>query len=370
MLKQLVTYEEVSLSPLLQGLTEEQVSSFVSAGVVETYGDGQTIIEEGEEGNALYLILSGCVLISSPPDPEIAKLTPDDGLVSQYEGDFFGEMALLDLEPRSASVVSVGKTRLLKFTREAIQTLFAADDNLRFLLLINIARTMSRRLRATNLRKKTYVRAHHENVSALEVSEKIQDILIQRTIQLATLNERLEHEIRERKKAEAKIKELAIHDGLTRLLNQAEFYRRFHDELERCKRYGNPFSLLMGDLDNFKQINDTYGHRVGDKVLRVVSEVFRERVRAVDQVARYGGEEFAILMPGITKEQALQAAERLRRTIEQTKITTAEGKLVKVEISFGVAAYPADGTEQDTLFKAADQALYEAKRLGRNRVVG
>lgn len=369
-MSQLITYEEVCLSPLLQGLTEEQVTRFVSRGVVETFSDGESIVEEGEEGHALYLILSGQVLISSPPDPEITKLVRDDHLVSQYEGDFFGEMALLDLEPRSATVRSVGETQLLKITREAIQELFEQDENLRFVLMINIARTMSRRLRVTNLRKKTYVQTHHEDASALEVSEKIQNILIERTIQLADLNERLEHEIRERKKAEAKIKELAIHDGLTRLLNHAEFYRRFHEELERCKRYGTPFSFLMGDLDNFKQINDTCGHRVGDKVLRAVADIFRARVRAVDQVARYGGEEFAILMPGITKGQALQAAERLRRTIAGAKVITEGGEPVEVRISFGVAAYPEDGGDQDALFKAADQALYDAKRRGRNQVVG
>jgi diguanylate cyclase (GGDEF)-like protein/PAS domain S-box-containing protein len=171
------------------------------------------------------------------------------------------------------------------------------------------------------------------------------------------------------KKSEARLKDLSIRDGLTGLLNHKEFHRRLRDELERSRHYGHPFSLLMLDLDHFKDINDTYGHLAGDEALCSVALLIQEEARVVDVVARYGGEEFAVILPETSAMGALDLAERIRRIVAGQKITCASGLAVSVTISIGVAVFPDDASSEEKLIAQADAALYTAKRTGRNRVV-
>jgi diguanylate cyclase (GGDEF)-like protein/PAS domain S-box-containing protein len=171
------------------------------------------------------------------------------------------------------------------------------------------------------------------------------------------------------KKSEARLKDLSIRDGLTGLLNHKEFHRRLRDELERSRRYGHPFSLLMLDLDHFKDINDAYGHLAGDEALFSVAALIQEEARVVDVVARYGGEEFAVILPETSAMGALDLAERIRRIVAGQKITCASGLAVSVTISIGVAVFPDDASSEEKLIAQADAALYTAKRTGRNRVV-
>ena len=159
-------------------------------------------------------------------------------------------------------------------------------------------------------------------------------------------------------------------DGLTGLFTRRYFARRLAEEVIRCGNYGDPLSLVMLDVDNFKHYNDTNGHPAGDEVLRTVAEVLRRSFRRTDMVTRYGGEEFAVVMSGLKKEQAYLLAERLRTQIEETHFEFgARQPLGRVTVSAGVASFPQDGGTGDELIAAADQALYEAKRAGRNRVV-
>lgn len=162
---------------------------------------------------------------------------------------------------------------------------------------------------------------------------------------------------------------LSITDGLTKLHN----HRYFQDELARAfeesERYGRPLSLAMIDIDFFKKVNDTYGHAVGDEVLKAVAALYRESVRSTDLVARYGGEEFAVMMPETTHDDALTFAEKIRALVETTPIDTHAGPL-KVTVSIGVASVPQPRTRTSKeLIVAADKALYRAKRNGRNQVM-
>jgi diguanylate cyclase (GGDEF)-like protein/PAS domain S-box-containing protein len=175
------------------------------------------------------------------------------------------------------------------------------------------------------------------------------------------------NDITERKYQEDQIRYLATHDGLTGLYNHREFYRRFKEEVERCKRYHHAFSLLMIDLDHFKNINDSYGHPVGDEVLRTVSQLLKD-IRNVDIIARYGGEEIAIIMPQVGKQAALFVSERLRKKVEDVRISAPGGKKIQITISIGIAVFPDDSEDGDVLIHTADQCLYAAKRLGRNMV--
>jgi two-component system, cell cycle response regulator len=159
-----------------------------------------------------------------------------------------------------------------------------------------------------------------------------------------------------------RMQQMAVTDGLTELANRRSFDRSLERELTRASRTDGRLSVVLLDIDHFKVLNDTYGHVVGDAVLRQVAAALRECGREYDTVARYGGEEFAAVLPGCSSALALQVAERLRRAVEEA------GTDVPVTASCGVATYPYDGMDAGDLLQAADQALYASKRSGRNTV--
>ena len=158
----------------------------------------------------------------------------------------------------------------------------------------------------------------------------------------------------------------AIHDDLTGLHNRRYFYARFIDEIDRANRHGGTISLLFGDIDHFKRVNDTHGHPAGDRVLQLVSSIFQKNLRHSDLVARCGGEEFAVLLFDSSKQQAMQIAENLRRAVADAVLSGEEK--ISVTISFGVAALGDDSLTMEGLIAKADKALYCAKEQGRNRV--
>jgi two-component system cell cycle response regulator len=165
-----------------------------------------------------------------------------------------------------------------------------------------------------------------------------------------------------------RLERLSITDGLTNLYN----HRYFQDELARAfeesVRYGRPLSLAIVDLDFFKKVNDTYGHAVGDEVLKEVSKLFQESIRSTDLAARYGGEEFAVMMPETELHDAMTFAEKIRTLIESAPIQTQAGH-VPVTVSIGVASVPHPKIHAaKELIVSADNALYRAKNGGRNQV--
>lgn len=163
------------------------------------------------------------------------------------------------------------------------------------------------------------------------------------------------------------LKEMAVRDHLTSLYNHNFFYSRLDEEFERAVRYETPLALIMMDIDNFKQINDTYGHRVGDMVLKEISALIKKGVRKTDIVARYGGEEFSVILPHTLLKGAVEEAERIREMVE----SHAYAGLVnhRVTVSVGVASYPQKGAmNSGDLVNHADDALYKAKWSGKNCV--
>jgi diguanylate cyclase (GGDEF)-like protein len=165
-----------------------------------------------------------------------------------------------------------------------------------------------------------------------------------------------------------RMQRMATTDGLTGLVNHRYFQELFDSALARAERYGRELSLLLLDIDHFKSINDTYGHPVGDKVLRRVAAMVGENARRTDVVARYGGEEFAVLLDETTLDGAVLIAERIRQTVEADQLRCETGTF-SCTVSIGVATYPRDAGQKSALIEYADQALYEAKGDGRNRVV-
>lgn len=167
--------------------------------------------------------------------------------------------------------------------------------------------------------------------------------------------------------------ELATIDDLTKLHNRRYFYYRFGQEMERTKRYQRPISCLILDLDDFKKINDSYGHLVGDQTLREVAAIVRENCRVADLAARYGGEEFIVLLPETDPEGARVIAERLRNLIASHQFQTPTGQAFGITASCGVASLvPAELAalgNHELLIQAADDALYQAKNQGKNRCI-
>jgi len=156
-------------------------------------------------------------------------------------------------------------------------------------------------------------------------------------------------------------------DSLTGLANRRALDERLAGEAEHARQLGTNMSFVLADLDNFKQINDRYGHQTGDAVLRAVAAVFAESVREVDLAARFGGEELALVLPGTPLVGARRLAERIRKGIEDLRVPAPNGDLVRVTSSFGAASYPTHGSVE-ALVAAADAALYEAKGAGKNVV--
>ena len=167
----------------------------------------------------------------------------------------------------------------------------------------------------------------------------------------------------ELKRVNDALKELALKDGLTGLHNHRSFQETLKHEVERARRYNHPLSLILIDIDHFKQYNDTFGHPEGDALLKEFGQLLLSHMRSSDFVARYGGEEFVILLPEMAKGEGHLAADKIRRCIEEHPFPNRN-----TTVSMGLSTYPEDGLEGACLVKEADTALYEAKHNGRNRV--
>ncbi len=191
---------------------------------------------------------------------------------------------------------------------------------------------------------------------------------IKSLLRIKALHEALEQKIEELEKTKAKLRKLAVTDGLTGLYNYRAFRGQLHLELSRSNRFQLPVSLLMMDIDHFKNYNDRYGHVNGDKVLKNFARLLQGNIRDVDCLARYGGEEFVLILPGTDKRSARLAAEKFRKLVMDAPFPHAdpvsEGR---VTISIGVASSPEDTNDEETLIRLTDNALYKAKNNGRNR---
>lgn len=216
---------------------------------------------------------------------------------------------------------------------------------------------------------------------SLREVQEIRELLLRQTEGLQTRTRRMLEDVKQardqvdsaNRKIEVlksqmeKVKQEIIIDPLTRAYNRRAFDEKLKHEITSMRRYEQSSSMVIIDIDHFKQVNDTYGHRTGDGVLRVLSGVMRKEIREVDVLARYGGEEFALLLPHTVIDSAFEVAERIRRKVADSRFTY-KGKPFVVTISAGVGSLRADD-DAGSYIERVDKALYEAKRQGRNRVV-
>lgn len=173
---------------------------------------------------------------------------------------------------------------------------------------------------------------------------------------------------KKRYELEKELERMSYTDMLSGLNNRRHFMAFLKKEFERYRRTGKSFSLLMIDIDHFKRINDTYGHPVGDRVIRIVGEILREETREMDFPARIGGEEFAVILPEIDAEDAFKVAERILEKARNRPVDIPGGEPVRFTVSIGIAVATI-GSDETSLINEADEALYRAKREGRNRTV-
>jgi len=213
------------------------------------------------------------------------------------------------------------------------------------------------------------VRALRYAVERKRAEEKIYRMLSEKerlVKELSDANTELE-------KTQAILQDLAIRDELTGLYNRREMDLILQEEMQRSQRYRRPLSLVMLDIDHFKKVNDVYGHPAGDRVLRSFGVLLKNNLRATDRPIRYGGEEFGIVLPELDGGEAWKTAERLRQIIAEYPFSVdgagEEGRTIHLTVSLGVVVFPADADSKEALIEHADQALYEAKRLGRDCAV-
>lgn len=184
-----------------------------------------------------------------------------------------------------------------------------------------------------------------------------------------TISERILGLERKLRETLDQMREMAMHDSLTGAFNRRATYDVIEDELNRSRREEKPLSIIMMDIDHFKNVNDQFGHAAGDEALRRVAQTLRDHIRPYDYVGRWGGEEFLVVVPGSNLEESEHLAERLRIAISTLKIPVDDNEICPLYASFGVTtALPPDVISIDRLVQRADEAMYLAKEQGRNRV--
>ena len=295
--------------PLLQGLDPESIALLATHTRSVSFPANAMIVERGEVGVPLFVVLEGRAGVTDPPPvSELDEATFESG-------DSFGAMSLLDDEPHSTAIQALDDIRLLVLDRADFRDVLAASPTTALQLL----ESLSIQLRGAD--------AHISSLS-----------------------------------------DKAMRDPLTGILNRRAYEERIEEEVGRTLRYDDHFSLVLIDVDQFKSINDEFGHDVGDSVLVWMGRLLTEHTRSADTPFRIGGDEFAILAPATRGEVAHHVTQRIVNVLAEARPRLDFD--VQVTASAGYACCPEHGASVDALFTKADSALYRAKQSGRNRICG
>ncbi len=310
--------QELAQQQLLHGVALESVWGLLSSCLVLALEPGARVLEAGSANQTLFLVLSGRLEV------RLEGQEPHERMGSIEVGQAVGELSVIDAGPASAHVFAAVPTRLLAIDESTFWRLIEVSHE----LAVNLLLLLTDRLRANNTHLTEATR---------------QKRVFERAAQV---------------------------DGLTNLFNRRWLNEQLPRLVQRHARAGEPFSLLVLDIDHFKRFNDHYGHAAGDHVLITVARTIQQCVRPTDLCARFGGEELVVLLPRTALPGALIAAERLRSAIVTASAQAPDGNaLPAVTVSIGAASLLGDESA-DALLARADALLYQAKSEGRNRVVG
>lgn len=300
---------------LFKGVRPEDIQTLLQRCDRRDLAKGEVLLSPGEKNEHVFIVLSGSVdvHVGSPDTPAVATMET---------GACVGEMSIIEDRDPSAFVIGVEDTHMLVIHQTLLWEMVDASHALAKNLLV----VLSERVRSHN-------RVIADNFGALKKFER--------------------H---------------ATTDALTGLANRHAMEDTFPNQIARCVEDEQSVSLIMIDVDNFKQFNDTFGHIAGDRALSAVSRILRTQFRPRDLLVRYGGDEFAVLLPDVEEKRAMEIAERVRAAVSGETGDGSDSLIqIPVRISMGVAALEPQGT-LDTLIRAADAALYRAKHGGRNTV--
>jgi diguanylate cyclase (GGDEF)-like protein len=311
-----IDHRLIHLSKIFRGVNIEDLCHLIDECELISIRENQTLIQANARNEYFYVVLTGSMKVYL--DANI-----DDHFITLLPGDCAGELSLFDGAATSAQVTAASNSRLLKMNEETLWRLIRASHSFSRNLLFLLAK-----------------RLRHDNVAIINGLRHQQEL-----------------------------ENIANIDGLTGLFNRRWMNEYFQRQISRALNDNKPMALILADLDNFKTINDKHGHMVGDEVLFAVASVLSQQVRPTDLLARFGGEEFAFILPETSPEVAHQIAERIRSTLEATKLGFDDDVKVEIHVtlSLGVTNLML-GDNINILLSRADQALYQAKENGRNCV--
>lgn len=311
----LVEHEELERLALFKGVDVAMVAPLVQSCHVRELAVGEALIHCGRSNEYLYLVLEGRLSVR-------LRAADADPLAFIESGETVGELSLIDKQPASASLVAEEPCRVLVLDEEIVW------------ILINTSHAVS-----SNLIFALVQRMRNGNDLIFESRSRLEQYRFHATV-----------------------------DALTGLFNRHWLNQMLPRQMHRATSSDDPMSLVMIDVDHFKDYNDTHGHLAGDHALGAAAEAVRDSIRPADMAARYGGEEFLVILPSCALEGARTVAERLRSAVETTRVTVpGGGELPGVTASFGIAEGEPEMSMNDFIGRC-DEALYRAKRAGRNRV--
>jgi len=325
-------FQAFASSPLLRSFTPDEVAEIYATGRPVRLGRGKTLFRRGDDGDSMYVILSGRIQLIFPTDIQPKVLGP---------GDFLGELALVSPDHvRTATAVGLDEGELQVFDQQAFETLLETKPR----LLVSLLKWISSYL--------------------LSSEQRLTHGLEERNRELEQTLSHLQRTRAERDRQQV----LALTDELTGLLNRRSMDAELVRLAESERTPGTVLALLLVDLDDFKGINDSFGHPCGDAVLRAVAGILRSSVRPEDLPCRIGGDEFAVVFPSVRPDLARSRAEEIcRRVADGPFEVRGVAKKIQVSASLGGAFFePVEPLAE--FFARADRALYESKSLGKNRL--
>lgn len=355
--------ERLSNNHFFDGINKSDIENLDTDLFIEKeFYKGDILIKQDTHGSEMYLINSGEVLVTRQSNLE------DVDLATRRANEYVGEMALFDGSLRSATVKALTDVNVYAIKTNTFLYLLNKFD----IIKNNLIKTIASAIRANGIMITNERISHKELLSYKEIELIRMKDLLDQTIELKRAIDEQKSELelinKELERKNRELYKLTIFDDLTNTYSRAHLYNLLENEFSRSQRHNIDFSVLIIDIDHFKKFNDTYGHLIGDSILKDTARVISETIRKEDIIGRIGGEEFAVILPHMSLSEAHTVAEKIKSKVEENCLIN-NGVNLSVTISIGITDNISNVIEcSKDLINQADIALYKAKNSGRNRV--